>query len=179
MRPDVIRKNRADLPVAPNVPIGWEAGKTALEGLPGGGLNIPHEAGDRPARGPRAAHAATRYGARVTTTTISRAQHDYVREKLAREGLTDRVELLLVDYRRLSGRFDKAVSIEMFEAVGLPYYDRFFSAVDRLLVLGRQHGPLGRKCEANRLRVAVDGDHVQVAARPGGLEQAQLGWARA
>jgi len=86
--------------------------------------------------GALAIHAATRYGARVTTTTISRAQHDYVQERLRREGLTDRVDLRLEDYRRLSGRFDKVVSIEMFEAVGLAFYDRYFSAVDRLLEPG-------------------------------------------
>jgi cyclopropane-fatty-acyl-phospholipid synthase len=80
-----------------------------------------------------AIHAAKRYGCRVTTTTISRSQYDYVKERLAREGLQGRVELLFEDYRRLTGRYDKAVSIEMFEAVGLGFYDRFFSAVDRLL----------------------------------------------
>jgi cyclopropane-fatty-acyl-phospholipid synthase len=83
-----------------------------------------------------AIHAATRYGARVTTTTISRAQYEHVRQRLGREGLSDRIELLFEDYRRLSGRFDKAVSIEMFEAVGLSYYDPYFSAVDRLLESG-------------------------------------------
>lgn len=83
-----------------------------------------------------AIHAATRYGARVTTTTISRSQYDHVRERLSREGLSERVELLFEDYRRLSGRYDKAVSIEMFEAVGLPYYDRYFSTLDRLLEPG-------------------------------------------
>ena len=80
-----------------------------------------------------AVHAATRYGCRVTTTTISRAQHDHVRDRIARERLEDRITLLHDDYRSLSGRFDKAVSIEMFEAVGLSYYDTFFSTVDRLL----------------------------------------------
>jgi cyclopropane-fatty-acyl-phospholipid synthase len=85
-----------------------------------------------------AIHAAKRYGARVTTTTISRAQHDYVRDRIAQEGLTGRIELRLEDYRRLSagGQYDKAVSIEMFEAVGLGFYDRYFAAVDRLLVPG-------------------------------------------
>jgi cyclopropane-fatty-acyl-phospholipid synthase len=86
--------------------------------------------------GALAIHAATRYGARVTTTTISRAQYDYVAERIAREGLSGRIELLLEDYRRISGRFDKAVSIEMFEAVGLTYYDRYFAALDRLLEPG-------------------------------------------
>ncbi len=80
-----------------------------------------------------ALHAARRYGCHVTTTTISRSQHDHVRERLAREDAGGRVELLFEDYRKLTGRYDKAVSIEMFEAVGLAYYDDYFSAVDRLL----------------------------------------------
>ena len=80
--------------------------------------------------------AATRYGCRVTTTTISRAQHDYVRERIAREGLGDRITLLYEDYRRLTGTFDRIVSIEMFEAVGLAHYDAFFAAMDRLLSKG-------------------------------------------
>jgi cyclopropane-fatty-acyl-phospholipid synthase len=83
-----------------------------------------------------AIHAATRYGCRVTTTTISRAQHDFVRRRLESEGLAGRVTLLFEDYRKLEGRFDKAVSIEMFEAVGLDYYDDYFGAVDRLLEPG-------------------------------------------
>ncbi len=77
--------------------------------------------------------AASHYGCRVTTTTISRAQHDFARERIAREGLSDRVTLLYEDYRRLSGTFDRIVSIEMFEAVGLEHYDEFFGAAERLL----------------------------------------------
>ncbi len=83
-----------------------------------------------------AIHAATQYGCRVATTTISRAQHDYVRRRLEREGLSGRVTLLFEDYRLLAGRYDKAVSIEMFEAVGLDFYDAYFGAVDRLLEPG-------------------------------------------
>jgi len=44
--------------------------------------------------------------------------------------------VLLKDYRDLEGSFDKAVSIEMFEAVGLKHYDAYFGAVDRLLKPG-------------------------------------------
>ena len=83
-----------------------------------------------------AAYAAGRRGCRVTTTTISRSQYDYVRERIARERLGDRVTLLLEDYRSLGGRFDKAVSIEMFEAVGLDFYDDYFGTADRLLEPG-------------------------------------------
>jgi cyclopropane-fatty-acyl-phospholipid synthase len=45
---------------------------------------------------------------------------------------------ILEDYRNLRGQFDKIVSIEMFEAVGLDHYDEFFSAINRLLVPGGQ-----------------------------------------
>jgi hypothetical protein len=52
-------------------------------------------------------------------------------------------------------------------------------ALDPLLVLGGEYRPLVGERKPERLRVAVDGDHVQVAAGPGGLEQAELGGARA
>ena len=78
--------------------------------------------------------AATRYGCRVTTTTISDEQYRHVCEWRSRIGEAgERIEVLREDYRNLTGRFDKIVSIEMFEAVGLSHYDEYFSAVDRLL----------------------------------------------
>src|SRR5271157_5143694 len=81
-----------------------------------------------------AAYAAKKYGCRITTTTISRQQHDYARKLFAGMGATgERITLLLEDYRNLRGQFDKIVSIEMFEAVGLGYYDTYFAACDRLL----------------------------------------------
>lgn len=78
--------------------------------------------------------AATRYGCRVTTTTISAAQHAHAAERFRRAGDAGRrIDLRLEDYRDLTGTFDKIVSIEMFEAVGLDHYDAFFAACDRLL----------------------------------------------
>lgn len=76
-----------------------------------------------------ALHATRHYGCRVTTTTISREQHAIAAERFAG---TD-IDLLFEDYRNLKGRYDKIVSIEMFEAVGLKHYDEFFGACDRLL----------------------------------------------
>ncbi len=81
-----------------------------------------------------AIHAASRYGCRVTTTTISRQQHAYASDWLKRTGLDGRVRLLLEDYRTLHGRYDKIVSIEMFEAVGFENYDQYFGACNRLLL---------------------------------------------
>ncbi|MFM1886808.1 MAG: hypothetical protein RL026_1965 [Pseudomonadota bacterium] len=80
-----------------------------------------------------AIHAATHYGCRVTTTTISRQQHDYARDKIARLGLADRITLLFQDYRDLSGQYDKLVSIEMIEAVGAHYLDTYFAKCASLL----------------------------------------------
>ena len=81
-----------------------------------------------------ALHASRNYGCRVTTTTISREQHDQAKQSFASSGQAgSRINLLLEDYRNLRGSFNKLVSIEMFEAVGLEYYDDFFSACDRLL----------------------------------------------
>lgn len=79
--------------------------------------------------------AATRYGCRVTTTTISAEQHAHAARRIAECGEAGaRIDLRLQDYRELEGRYDKIVSIEMFEAVGLRHYDTFFGACDRLLV---------------------------------------------
>jgi len=80
-----------------------------------------------------AAHAAETYGCRVTTTTISRQQHDYAREVFSQSRARERIELLFEDYRNLRGQFDKIVSIEMFEAVGYEHYDDYFGACDGLL----------------------------------------------
>jgi cyclopropane-fatty-acyl-phospholipid synthase len=80
-----------------------------------------------------AIHAAKNYGCRVTTTTISRAQHDYAVKRIAAEGLSRRITVLLKDYRDLSGQFDKAVSIEMIEAVGHHFVDSYFRKCGELL----------------------------------------------
>jgi cyclopropane-fatty-acyl-phospholipid synthase len=81
-----------------------------------------------------AVRAATQYGCRVTTTTISDEQYRFVRDWRSRIGEAgSRIDVKRADYRELTGRFDKVVSIEMFEAVGLSHYDDYFGAVDRLL----------------------------------------------
>lgn len=80
-----------------------------------------------------AVHAARTRGCRVTTTTISREQHDYAVERVRAAGLGDRVTVLLQDYRDLRGRYDKLVSIEMIEAVGWRNFRVFFRRCSELL----------------------------------------------
>jgi cyclopropane-fatty-acyl-phospholipid synthase len=83
--------------------------------------------------GAMAIHAAQHFGCRVTTATISQEQFALARERVAVAGLSDRVEVVLCDYRELSGSYDKLVSIEMIEAVGDAYLDTFFSQCSNLL----------------------------------------------
>jgi cyclopropane-fatty-acyl-phospholipid synthase len=83
-----------------------------------------------------AKYAIEERGARVTGITISREQHDFAKQRLADAGLAGRGEVQLIDYRDLKGKFDKIVSIEMFEAVGEAYWPTYFNAVSSLLKSG-------------------------------------------
>lgn len=80
-----------------------------------------------------AIYMAQHYGCRVTTTTISDAQHEYAEKRIADLGLSNQITLLKQDYRRLSGQFEKLVSIEMIEAVGHEYLDTFFKKCSELV----------------------------------------------
>ncbi len=83
-----------------------------------------------------AVHAAGRFGCDVTTTTISAAQHDYAAARFQRQGLSDTIHLLSSDYRKLTGTFDKLISIEMIEAIGHQYLDTFMQVCSDRLVDG-------------------------------------------
>ncbi len=80
-----------------------------------------------------ACYAARHATCRITAATISQEQYDYARERVEREGLEGRINVVLCDYRELTGQFDKIVSIEMFEAVGYEYYPTYFKSIERLL----------------------------------------------
>jgi cyclopropane-fatty-acyl-phospholipid synthase len=80
-----------------------------------------------------ALYAAQHHGCRVTTTTISRQQYEYARQRVAAAGLEDRITLLFDDYREVHGSYDKLVSIEMIEAIGHRYFDTFFAKCAALL----------------------------------------------
>ena len=83
--------------------------------------------------GGMAIYAAQNYGCRVTTTTISEEQFDFATKRVKDLGLSDQVTVLMQDYRKLTGRYDKLVSIEMIEAVGRQYFSEYFSRCADLL----------------------------------------------
>jgi len=85
-----------------------------------------------------ALHAARETGCRVTSITLSEQQLQEARVRAETAGLAERVRFQLMDYRDVSGEFDRIVSIEMFEAVGEHYWDAYFKTLhDRLKPGGR------------------------------------------
>lgn len=80
-----------------------------------------------------AVHLAKNYKARVTTITVSKEQFNKVQERIREEQLTDQIEVKFLDYRKIEGRFDRIVSVEMIEAVGHQHLRSFFEVAERVL----------------------------------------------
>ena len=76
--------------------------------------------------GGNAIYIAKKYGCKVTTATISEEQYKLANELIDKENLTDKITVVLKDYRLLEGQFDKIVSIEMLEAVGHKFLEVYF-----------------------------------------------------
>lgn len=82
------------------------------------------------------AELATQRGAQVLGLTLSTEQQRYAQARLAQQGLQDKADFCLQDYRDTHGQFDGIASIEMFEAVGEEYWPAYFSGVARNLKPG-------------------------------------------
>jgi cyclopropane-fatty-acyl-phospholipid synthase len=89
-------------------------------------------------------------GANVTGVTLSKEQHAIANERAAEKGLSERAHFLLKDYRDVQQKFDRIVSVGMFEHVGINHYDTFFQKCAELLndggvmllhSIGRSKGP--------------------------------------
>ncbi|NWF29897.1 class I SAM-dependent methyltransferase [Streptomyces sp. PKU-EA00015] len=109
--------------------------------------------------GSMAIHAAREYGAQVTGITLSREQAAYARKRIADEGLTDRIEIRVQDYRDVrDGPYDAISSIGMAEHVGRVRYREY---ADQLLSLLKPSGRLlnhqiARRPEKNEAAYQVD-----------------------
>ena len=116
-----------------------------------------------------AAHAARERGAIVTGLTLSPAQLEYAKKRAFEEGLAERVDFRLQDYRDVEERFDKIASIEMFEAVGKEYWPAYFDKVRSALkpggVAGLQIITIADRFYENYLRST---DFIQRYVFPGG-----------
>ncbi|MDH2325465.1 cyclopropane-fatty-acyl-phospholipid synthase [Cereibacter sp. SYSU M97828] len=117
-----------------------------------------------------AEYAAAERGLRVTGLTISRAQHDYAAARIARAGLSDRVDLRLQDYRDETGRYDGIASIEMFEAVGERYWPAYFATLRGALNPGRSAALQIITIQDRRFELYRQGvDFIQKYIFPGGM----------
>ena len=76
---------------------------------------------------------AKNYKVKVKGVTISKEQYAYALDRIKRAGLENEIEIALLDYRKITGKYDKVVSIEMIEAVGHSYYKSFFSKINEVL----------------------------------------------
>ncbi|MDP3176128.1 MAG: cyclopropane-fatty-acyl-phospholipid synthase family protein [Phenylobacterium sp.] len=84
--------------------------------------------------------AAREVGAKVTAITISREQYDFARRRMFEQGLAERADIQLIDYRDVEGSFDRVASIEMFEAVGERYWPAYFDKIRQVLAPGGRAG---------------------------------------
>ena len=83
--------------------------------------------------GALAIHAAKTIGCHVTTITISEEQYKFVKQEINRLHLDAKIEVKLIDYRLLTGKYDRIISIEMLEAVGHSYLSTYFNKCHDLL----------------------------------------------
>lgn len=120
--------------------------------------------------GGNAIYMARNYGCRVTTLTISQEQFNLAQEKIKAEGLSDKITILLQDYRTMTGVFDKIVSIEMIEAVGHEFLQGYFKKCNQLL---KKNGLLAIQaitCPDSRYNSLRNGvDWIQKHIFPGSL----------
>ncbi|MBK1651958.1 SAM-dependent methyltransferase [Halorhodospira halochloris] len=83
--------------------------------------------------GSMAINLAHNHDVEVVGLTLSEEQQELARERVRQAGLENRVDIRLQDYRDVTGRFNRVVSIGMFEHVGTPFYDQYFDRVYDLL----------------------------------------------
>ena len=69
----------------------------------------------------------------VTGITLSENQYNYCKQKAKEHNLDNQVNFKLIDYRELDEKFDRIVSVGMFEHVGRKFYKKFFNQVEKLL----------------------------------------------
>ena len=76
---------------------------------------------------------AKNYDVIVDCITISKNQYDYTQKKIFNSGLSNKVNVKFLDYRDLKDKYDHVASIEMIEAVGEKYMDKYFETIKRVL----------------------------------------------
>ncbi len=115
-------------------------------------------------------YMAQNYGCRVTTITISKEQYELASRRIIEAGLTDRITIQLMDYRHITGQFDKIASIEMMEAVGDEFMDGFIAKCTQVLKPAGLMAVQMITCPDSRYKLLRDNvDFIQTHIFPGSL----------
>lgn len=120
--------------------------------------------------GANAIYMAKQYGCKVTTVTISEEQYKLAKQRIDTENLSDKINIIIEDYRNIKGQFDKIVSVEMLEAVGAKYFNAYFKKCHEVL---KKDGILAFQvitCPDSRFESLKNGvDFIQKHIFPGSL----------
>lgn len=114
--------------------------------------------------------AAETTGCKITGITISKEQALYSRNLISQKNLDEKVDIQVVDYRNIKSKYNKIVSIEMIEAVGLEYWDLYFSKISESLKEGGKALIQGITIREDLFDAYVNGtDFIQQYIFPGGM----------
>lgn len=120
--------------------------------------------------GGNAIYMASNFGCKVTSITISEEQHKEAVKRVQEAGLSHLVSIELQDYRKVNGKFDKIVSVEMLEAVGAEFLEPYFKQCHKLL---KRNGIIALQvitCPDSRFEDLKNGvDWIQKHIFPGSL----------
>lgn len=115
-------------------------------------------------------YMAQHYGCRVSTITISKEQYELASRRISDAGLTDQITIQLMDYRHITGQFDKIASIEMMEAVGDEFMDGFIAKCTQVLKPAGLMAVQMITCPDSRYKLLRDNvDFIQTHIFPGSL----------
>jgi len=115
-------------------------------------------------------YAAKNFGCRVTALTLSRRQAEWAKSWVSKEKLTEYIDILVKDYRDIKDTYDRIVSIEMFEAVGEFYWEKYFTNIRQNLVQGGTAGLQVITIDNSRLdKYRSNPDFIQLRVFPGGM----------
>ena len=117
-----------------------------------------------------AIYAAKNFGCRVTALTLSKRQAEWAKFCVSKEKLSEYIEIRIQDYRDTEETYDRIVSIEMFEAVGEAYWDKYFTNIRKNLVPGGTAGLQVITIDNSRLdKYRSKPDFIQLRVFPGGM----------
>ena len=117
-----------------------------------------------------AEYVGKNYDVKLDCITISKKQYDYTKERIFKNNLNNKVNVMFLDYRDLKDKYDNIASIEMIEAVGEKYLDQYFRTIKNCLKSNGHAAIQGITIKDNLFhRYRVEEDFIQKYIFPGGF----------